>query len=96
MRFARQEDWSGLPFPSSVDFRDPGIKPEYPALAGGFFTTEPSRTLVCAKTVSFCPQHTCFVLGIFIFPASSRVPDVYQDFDKYQWYGSKIALYPLY
>ena len=31
----------GLPFPSPRDVPDPGIKPVSPALAGGFFTTEP-------------------------------------------------------
>ena len=41
MRFPRQEYWSGLPFPSPRDLLDPGIKPMSPALAGGFFTTEP-------------------------------------------------------
>ena len=38
--FSRQEYWSGLPFPTSVDLPEPGIKPTSPALAGGFFTTE--------------------------------------------------------
>ena len=40
--FSRQEYWSGLPFPTSGDLPDPGIKPESLAslaLAGGFFTT---------------------------------------------------------
>ena len=32
---------SGLPFPSAGDLPDPGIKFKSPALAGGFFTTEP-------------------------------------------------------
>ena len=41
MGFPRQEYWSGLPFPSPGDLPDPGIKPASPALAGGFFTTEP-------------------------------------------------------
>ena len=41
MGFSRQEDWSGLPFPSPGDLPDPGVKPTSPALAGGFFTTEP-------------------------------------------------------
>ena len=41
MGFSRQEDWSGWPFPSPGDHLDPGIKPASPALAGGFFTTEP-------------------------------------------------------
>ena len=43
MGFLRQEYWSGLPFPSPGDLPSPGIKPVSPALAGGFFITEPSR-----------------------------------------------------
>ena len=39
--FPRQEYWSGLPFPSPGDLRDPGIKPTSPAWTGGFFTTGP-------------------------------------------------------
>ena len=42
MGFPRQEDWTGLLFPSPGDFLDPGIEPESPALAGGFLTTGPS------------------------------------------------------
>ena len=44
MGFPRQEYWSGLPFPSPGDLLDPAIKPASPvspALADGFFTTEP-------------------------------------------------------
>ena len=41
MGFPRQEYWSGFPFSSPGDLPDPGIKPASPALAGGFFTTEP-------------------------------------------------------
>ena len=39
--FPRQEYYGQLPFPSSGDLPDPGIEPASPALAGGFFTTEP-------------------------------------------------------
>ena len=42
MEFPRQENWSGLPFPSPEDLPDPGIEPislEFPVLVGGFFTT---------------------------------------------------------
>ena len=42
MEFSRQEDWSGLPFPSPEDLPNPGIKlvsHTFPALADGFFTT---------------------------------------------------------
>ena len=41
MGFLRQEYWSGLSFPSPGDLLGSGIKPASPALAGGFFTTEP-------------------------------------------------------
>ena len=46
--FHKQEHWNGLPFPSPGDLHDPGMElrfplsPVSPALAGGFFTTEPS------------------------------------------------------
>ena len=40
MGFPRQEYWSGLQFPSPGDVSDPGIEPDSPALAGGFFMTE--------------------------------------------------------
>jgi len=37
----RQEYWNGLPFPSPGDLPYPGIESTSPALAGGFFATEP-------------------------------------------------------
>ena len=42
MGFSRQENWSGLPFPSPEDLPDPGIEPKSlisPAWAGRFFAT---------------------------------------------------------
>ena len=42
MGFPRQEHWSGLPFPLPGELSNPGIKPASPALADGFFTSEPS------------------------------------------------------
>ena len=45
MGFSKQEYWSGLPFPLPGNLPNPGIKPQpqvSPALAGGFFTTEPA------------------------------------------------------
>jgi len=41
MGFPRQECWNRWPFPSPGDLPDPGTEPAIPALAGGFFTTEP-------------------------------------------------------
>ena len=63
MGFSRQEYWSGLPCPPPEDLPDPGIEPVSlmsPALAGGFFTTEPpgSSELPCDPTVP--------LLGIYL------------------------------
>ena len=44
--FPRQEYWIELPFPSPGDLPDPGIEPTSPALAGGFFITEPPEKLI--------------------------------------------------
>ena len=41
MGFPRQEYQRGLSFPSPGDLPDPVIEPASPALAGGFFITEP-------------------------------------------------------
>ena len=41
MGFSRQEYWSGLPFPASVDLPDPGTKPRSPALQVASLPAEP-------------------------------------------------------
>ena len=41
MGFSRQEYWTGLPCPPPGVLPNPRIEPTSPALAGGFFTTEP-------------------------------------------------------
>ena len=41
MGFSRRKHWGGLLFPPPGDLPDPRIEPESPALAGGFFITEP-------------------------------------------------------
>ena len=45
MGFSRQEYWSGLASPPPEDLPEPGIEPDSPALAEGFFTTEPPGKL---------------------------------------------------
>ena len=45
MGFSRQEYWSGFCFPSPGDLPGLGIKPMYPAMAGGFFAPEPPGKL---------------------------------------------------
>ena len=49
MGFPRQEYWTGLPFPSSGNFLNPGIKAGSPALADGFlfFYCEPPGKPLC-------------------------------------------------
>ena len=42
MGFYRQEDWSGLPFPTPGGLPDPGIEPVSPSLTGKFFSTKPT------------------------------------------------------
>ena len=41
MEFSRQEYWSGLPFPSPGDLRNPEIKPRSPALQADYLLSEP-------------------------------------------------------
>ena len=41
MGFSRQENWSGLPFPSPGDLPNPGIKPGSPALQADALSSEP-------------------------------------------------------
>ena len=41
MGFSRQEYWSELPFPSSGDLPDPGIKPRSPTLEADALTSKP-------------------------------------------------------
>ena len=53
MEFSRQECWSGLPFPPPGDLPDPRIEPTSPALASGFFTTEPRRKPTSNVALSF-------------------------------------------
>ena len=59
MGFPRQEYWSGWPFPSPGDLPNPGIKPGSPALAGGFFITEP-----CGKSP---PSNLMLVFVPFVY-----------------------------
>ena len=41
MGFSGQEYWSRLTCPPPGDLPNPGTEPNFPLLAGGFFTTEP-------------------------------------------------------
>ena len=43
MGFSRQEDWSGLLFPSPVDFPSPGFEPRSSALQADALQSEPGK-----------------------------------------------------
>ena len=58
MGFSRQEDWSGLPFPSPGDLPDPGI--EHKCCANKFWgTCEVSDSLCKAETHISSPTEIC-------------------------------------
>ena len=42
MEFPRQEDWSGLPFPSPGDLPDSGMEPRSPALQADSLPFDPA------------------------------------------------------
>ena len=69
MKFSRQEDWSGLLFPSPVDLPDPGIKPTFlasPALAGEFFATRTGFVWVKINVIESSHSH-CEGVIILLF-----------------------------
>ena len=45
MEFSRQEYWTGLPFPSTGDLPNPGIKPGSPTLQADSLPSEPPGKL---------------------------------------------------
>ena len=61
--FFKQEYWSGLPFPPPQNLPDPGIKLTSPALAGGFFMTDPPGKPQRKNT----PNHTCTHICVLVF-----------------------------
>ena len=59
MGFSRQKYWSGLPFPSSGDLPDPGIKPGSPTLQADTFTICATRQVASKsghKLLYNCPH----------------------------------------
>ena len=54
MEFSRQEYWNGLPFTSSKDLPDPGIKSESPALLADSFLLSHREADLHIVHVLFC------------------------------------------
>ena len=52
--FSRQEDWSGLSFPSPKGLPNPGIEPRSSILQADSLLTEPPRNLGLMLPVSQC------------------------------------------
>ena len=50
MEFSRSEYWSGWPFPSPEDLRNPGIEPRSPALQADSLPAEPQGKPACLDT----------------------------------------------
>ena len=51
MEFSRQENWSGLPFPSPGNLPDPGIKPRSPALQADSLSHEHPKYHILVHTL---------------------------------------------
>ena len=57
IEFSRQDYWSGSLFHTLGDLLDPGMEPESPALASGFFTTlPPGKPILSSWTCENRPQ----------------------------------------
>ena len=56
MGFPKQEYWSVLPVPFPENLPNPGIKPTFPALLGGFFTTRPPEKSAYKLRIHLLPQ----------------------------------------
>ena len=50
---SRQEDWSGLPFPSPGDLPDPGVEPGSPTLQADSLPSEPRRGYILTQKLVF-------------------------------------------
>ena len=52
MEFSRQDNWSGLPFPSSLDLPGPRMDPTPPSLQVDSLLSEPPAVLCCVLSLS--------------------------------------------
>ena len=70
--FSRQDQWSGLPFPSPGDLPDPGIEPESPPWQ---VDSLPLSHTAAAKSLQSCPTLCNPIDGS---PPGSPVPGILQ------------------
>ena len=78
MGSSKQEYWSGLPFSSPGDLPDAGNKPVSPALAGGFFTSEPPEKSLSLSLFLYIYMCVC----VFQFSSITQsCPTLYNPMD---------------
>ena len=75
MGFPRQEYWSGLPFPSPVDFPNPGTKPESLALYHWITKFAIQFSSVTQSCPSFWDPMNCSMPGV---PVHHQLPELTQ------------------
>ena len=70
MAFARQEYWSGLPFPSPGDLPDPGIERGSPELQADSLPSEPPIQIsiqICQLVYIYTHTHTHTHICVYIY-----------------------------
>ena len=74
---SREEQWSGLPFPSPGDLPNPGIEPRSPVLQADSLPAEPQgKPLVCAENA----VNSLVMLGQDFIPAvQTRIKKVHSE-----------------
>ena len=72
MELSRQEYWSGLPFTSSGDLPEPGIRPRSPALQAESLQLEPPGNPV-GKTIAFTIWTFVYKVMSLLFNTVSRL-----------------------
>ena len=82
MGFSRQTYWNGLPLPSTGDLPNPGIETASPALACGFFPTEPPPHLTiyslnCSVSLWNVPLFCVCTLRLKLCDQSKKVISLY-------------------
>ena len=78
--FSRQEDWSGLPFPSLEDLPKPGIKPKSCTLWADSLPSEPPRkpkgvgTIKTNQCIEPCPVSSNVLMLTHLHDLGTRSP----------------------
>ena len=79
---SQEEYWSGLPFPFPGDLPDPGtepVSPASPALAGGFFTTEPPGKHIYTYTHTHKYMYVCVYM--YVYEVAQSYPTLWDPMD---------------